>query len=428
MTSKTLFVFVYLEGGMDAVPAGELTLHEEGVRAIGSEFVYGTRYQARPSAIELDPVSLRFKTQKRAPGERLYPVNTLPLFGALRDAAPDAWGRRVIENKLKAPPGSLPESVYLIEAGANRVGALDVRSALDAPPQAATTADVKDLAYLLDAAARIEQGMPVPAQLESLFDAGSSFGGARPKASVSGRGHQWLAKFPAHGDGFNVPRVEYATLEMARAAGLQVPFTRIVKLAARREVLLIERFDRVKHASGWSRRHFVSALTLTARHESESIKGSYAELAQAIRSHGALGSIAAQCAELFGRMVFNILVCNDDDHLRNHAFLWSADGWHLAPLYDVVPHPQIASERFLHLSVGERGREATLTNAMTHHEQFGLSRAAAAKIVDRISRVVRGWKTAFEASGVSADDIARIESAFRKPRELGLEEAVRVRR
>lgn len=94
----------------------------------------------------------------------------------------------------------------------------------------------------------------------------------------------------------------------------------------------------------------------------------------------------------------------------------------------MVPHPQIASERFLHLSVGVRGREATLTNAMTHHEIFGLSRAAAATIVERTSRVVRGWKTLFEASGVNANDIERIDSAFRKPRELGLETAVKAKR
>lgn len=428
MTSKTLFVFVHLEGETDAVPAGELTLHEEGACTLASEFVYGTRYQARPNAIELDPASLRFKQIKRVPGERLHPANTLPLFGAFRDAAPDAWGRRVIENQANAQPGSLPESDYLIKAGANRAGALDFRAALDTPPLRGPAADVKELAYLLDAAGRVEQGLPVPAQLTGLFDAGSSFGGARPKASVSGYGQLWLAKFPATGDAFNVPRVEYAALEMARAAGLNVPPTRIVKLAARREVLLIGRFDRVKQASGWSRRHFVSALTLTARHESESINTSYADLAQAIRTHGARGTIAAQCAELFGRMVFNILVSNDDDHLRNHAFLCGAQGWHLAPLYDVVPHPQIGTQRFLHLSVGARGREATLTNAISHHESFGLSRAAAANTIDRISCVVRGWKTVFEHAGVKADDIARVASAFRKPRELGLEDVLKAKR
>lgn len=117
------------------------------------------------------------------------------------------------------------------------------------------------------------------------------------------------------------------------------------------------------------------------------------------------------------------LPCNDD-HLRNHGFLFdaAAGGWHLAPLYDMVPATSVAEERFLHLGVGEQGRLATLTNAMTRHGVFGLTRPQAVAHVERLCGVVREWNQHFEGAGVSGNDIDRVASAFRKPRSLGLAE------
>jgi serine/threonine-protein kinase HipA len=123
-------------------------------------------------------------------------------------------------------------------------------------------------------------------------------------------------------------------------------------------------------------------------------------------------------------MIFNILVSNDDDHLRNHAFVHApADGgWRLSPLYDVVPKPQIAIDRFLHLSVGEQGRAARLDNALSGAGSFGLLPKDAARIIDRIVRAVRGWRVTFEARGVPQKTIAAVESAFRRPQEIGVAE------
>jgi serine/threonine-protein kinase HipA len=416
-------VFVYLPGETNAVPAGKLAMLEEGARVTASTFGYGRLYLERSKAIPVDPVSLPLTGAK--PGtERLYePCNGLELFGAVRDAMPDAWGRRVIENKLKAEPNSLKESEYLLHAGSNRLGALDFRMSPSAGENIGLMPDVVDLPYLLDAADRVQCHEQLPVHLRQLLDAGSSMGGARPKAVVAKGGNIWLAKFPAQGDAFSVPKIEQACLELARECGLNVPNTELVTLPGGRQVMLIERFDRVAQQDGnLSRRHVVSALTLLGLHESESPTASYAGIARKLSEFGASGFVQSDREELFGRMVFNILVGNDDDHLRNHAFVWDerARGWRLSPLYDVLPKPQMAQERYLHLGVGERGRLATLDNALSHAGQFGLHPPNASAIIDRIARQVREWRTFFEAKmGIPVLECDKVASAFRKPKDIG---------
>lgn len=426
MTSEVeLYVMAYLPGSLEAVPAGVLSLIEEGPRTVTSNFVYGTKYVGRQNTLELDPVSLGFRTVPRAPGEKIAPAGGLALFGAIRDATPDAWGRRVIENALNVGPNTLPESRYLLEAGSNRTGALDVRASPTSAPGESLLSKVVDLEYLLDAAARVEEGEHVPEKLKYLLGAGVSMGGARPKAVLEDEGIQWLAKFPSRGDGFNNPKVEYATLKLAERCGLNVPDLRMVSLPDGREILLIRRFDRQPVAGGHSRIHFLSALTLTGRHEQESPDSSYLDLVQAIRTYGAPGSTETQLEELFGRMVFNILVSNDDDHLRNHGFLWADSGYVLSPLYDVVPKPQVAQERYLHLAVGDYGRLATLDNAFTKHAAYGLTKKKAGEIIAQLAREVREWKGCLEEHGVSGKDMAAVETAFRRPKDVGLEKALK---
>jgi len=417
MTSKrtNTTVFATLPGAVSAVPAGTLSLFEEGVVVEASRFRYGARYVQRANALEVDPVSLPLA----GPAER-QPANDLAEFGAIRDATPDLWGRMVIERKLGAT-GPLPESVYLEHAGSNPVGALEFRARPDSPPREGGAAPAAELDYLVQAAARIEAGEPVPARLAAIFDAGSSLGGARPKAAVLDDGRQWLAKFASRGDRWNVPAIEFATMEMARSCGLAVPAVRLERLAGDRTVMLIERFDRRATAAGFEREHFVSALTMLGVHSTEMSRASYADLARVIEQRGAAGAVAADRTELFRRMVFNILVSNDDDHLRNHGYLFDAGarGWRLSPLYDVVPKPQVAHERALALGVGPRGRTATLDNAVEGSGQFGLTARAAAEIVDRMARVVREWRVAFADSGVAESEMEPVATAFRRYPEIG---------
>jgi serine/threonine-protein kinase HipA len=433
MTAKELKLMVFAHLGQAWAPCGQLLLTEEGTNVLASSFAYGLNYARRADALEVDPVSLSLRDREQILGKRLLPAHGLPLFGGIRDAAPDAWGRRVIEAKLKVPANSLPESQYLLHAGSDRVGALDIRQAIhDEPTQGA--GGTHALEYLMEAAERIEDGLPIPASLEAIFVDGTALGGARPKASVRDEhGVLWLAKFSSRKDSFDIPAIECAALRMAAEAGLRIPPVEVRTLGARK-VMLIRRFDRYWAEPGLSlareddllatqpgpgkaehRLGFVSGLTLVGCDETESRTKAYTDLAQAVRSHCHPSVIRADNAELFKRMVYNIFVSNDDDHLRNHGFVWEPRmaGWRLSPLYDVLPRPSHASERYLHLGIGPQGRLATLDNALAAHERFTLSRTTACALIAEVWRVVRQWRVCFEDFGVPAAEIEKIAPAFR---------------
>ncbi|KWU26389.1 type II toxin-antitoxin system HipA family toxin [Burkholderia cenocepacia] len=439
-----LTVFAHIAS--EWAPCGQLTLAEEGERLEASSFAYGLNYLKRGDALEVDPVSLSISDRGAVSGQRLLPRNGLPYFGGIRDAAPDAWGRRVIEAKLKVPANSLAESQYLLHAGSERVGALDVRPNLQAEPMVGVN-NWNTLPHLMEAAERIEQGLPVPAHLEAIFVEGSALGGARPKASIRDEDSVlWLAKFSSRNDAFDIPAIESAALQLAAKAGLRVPPVRTMMLGERR-IMLIRRFDRYwqplgdkltndtarfAHGAGGDRREhrsaFVSGLTLIGCDETESRTKSYADLADAIRQYCHPDVIRANNAELFKRMVYNIFVNNDDDHLRNHGFLWdeSLPGWRLSPLYDVLPRPTNAHERYLHLGIGEQGRAATLDNALTSHSRFSLSREAACALIADVWQVVREWRVYFDEFGVDAEAMERAASALRHIDDISTSELRRL--
>lgn len=445
MAQRELFAFAHLPA-TGFVPAGRLELTETGNTVEASSFAYGSRYLERAGAIEVDPVSLSMKDRPALRNQMLYPANGLALFGGIRDAAPDAWGRRVIEARRRVPANSLPESVYLLEAGSDRVGALDIRESLADTGRAGVAVE-HQLPYLLETVERIESGEPVPARLTDLFGSGPGAGGARPKASVRDKAQLlWLAKFASRGDTFDVATAEAATLRLAERSGLTVPATRVLDLGGK-NCLLIRRFDRywvppeaaadvarlpaalALHTTLPSdgrvelRLPFISSLTLVGCDELESrIKG-YADIAAAVRQHAHPQVIRANCRELFARMVFNILVSNDDDHLRNHGFVHDPrlGGWRLSPLYDVVPRPGVAYERFLHLQAGPQGKLATLDNAFAGHTAFDLERPAALAVMAAVVNQVLRWREHFEAEGVPGRLIDTLAPAFRELPEVASE-------
>lgn len=401
-------------GGVWA-PCGQLTLTEEGPRLLASSFAYGMNYLKRPGALEVDPVALSIADKAAVTAKRLLPVAGLPFFGGIRDAAPDAWGRRVIEAKLKVPANSLPESQYLLHAGSDRVGALDIRNHISDAPTAGASA-WHSLAHLVEAASRIDEGLPVPALLDAIFQGGSALGGARPKASIRDeQGILWLAKFASASDAMDVPTIEAATLLLAKEAGQCVPPVRTLSLNDR-SIMLIQRFDRYWSKAGTEcRMGFVSGLTMLGCDESESPNKSYADLADAIRRYCHPSVIRRDNEELFRRMVFNILVTNDDDHLRNHGFVWDPrlGGWALSPLYDVMPRAAVATERYLHLGVGPQGRLADLDNALAAHAKFTLSQSKACEIMSNVWAVVREWRVYFDQYGVAEEQMDKVATAFR---------------
>lgn len=418
-------------------PAGRLSLTQKRA-VLASRFAYGTRYIERPDAFDIDPVSLSLADKQRVRGAELFPAKQLTQFGGIRDAAPDAWGRRVIEAQRRVPANSLTEADYLLGAGSDRVGALDVRESLSSPVQAGAT-PIQSLPYLLEAAERIEQGLPIPTTLADFFGSAAGAGGARPKASVrDDTGLLWLTKFPAAGDTFDVAWAECCTLKLALRCGLSVPQVKVQDIGGK-SVLLIRRFDRYWHTPGAvigndtalhntvpgtglteQRLPFVSGLTLLACDEFESRLKSYADLAHALRNHAHPSLIRSNTEELFARMVFNIFVSNDDDHLRNHGFVRDPrlSGWRLSPLYDVVPRPSVAYERQLHLQVGNQGKLATLDNVMSAYSAFTPQRTTAIAIIRRVWGELRQWRTSFEDVGASGRLIDQLAPAMRDLDEL----------
>lgn len=436
-----------LEGRHHFVPAGILSRHRE----IALSFAYGTRYVNRAEAIEVDPVALPLERARQAPGSPWSPLPNLEEFGGIRDAAPDSWGRRVIEAKLNVPPNSLDEFTYLLEAGSDRVGALDVRQTLTAPASN-VAGSFFDLEYLLQAAAAVEEGEPIPRKLVPYLAGAPSAGGARPKASVRDEsGVLWLAKFPSKNDRMDMAVLEAGALELARAAGLTVPPVKVIQVA-KQPVLLIRRFDRYwarageplaamargydtdprDPRDGWTEGRIaqVSALTLMGCSEMESITKGYRDLAQTIRERVHPRCVVRDTEELFARLVLNIFLTNDDDHLRNHAFSYDTEikGWRLSPLYDVVPRPSVSQDRRLHLNVGAEGKLANLDNAMSEYRAFVSDRPAAISIVRRVWSAVRAWKGVYEGVGATPTLIAALEQAIRPLADIasaGLEAEIR---
>ena len=410
MTIVRSYVFVHLPEG--PVPAGLLTMTDEPRNQFAT-FTYGRRYLERPDRIPVDPVALPLHdagTSRTFRTEEGFAV-----FGGIRDAAPDGWGQYLM---YKAMGDRLPSEIDLILAsGEHRVGALAFGPTPERPERITPWGDGPapgeefTLAKLAEAAERAQHVDELDDNLRALLAAGSSLGGARPKAATQIGYQPWIAKFQKHGDSFPECRVELATMQLASECGLNVPALDF-RCVLDRDIYLIERFDRVPHGNWLERRPFASGLTMLGAHESEVSRYSYADLAGAIRQQGT--QVREDLHELFRRMVFNILVTNDDDHLRNHGFLFDGTGWRLSPLYDVVPKPQVGLERRLVLGVGPEGRNATLDNALAGAAVFDLGPDEASATTEELRVMVAArWQPLFKKAGLSPADQGRFATCFR---------------
>ncbi len=401
MAEKKITVFIYLPGETVAVPAGIFT-HESDL-GIGS-FAYGRKYLERGNALPVDPVALPL-------GPRPREVTTNHgLYGAFRDAAPDYWGRLVIAAERKVPPEALSEMDFLLSANATRVGNLDFRETPDSQEPTLEQPHFNRLTELLDVAARIETGKNVSQHLLRLLRQGTSVGGGRPKCTVEWEDALWIAKFPAKDDTLNIPRIEYAAMTLAGRCGIRVPVMRLQSIGDK-DVLLVRRFDREGIPDGWLRKGFASSLSFMQWDESDRLSWDYGAIADAMRRHTPVEDIR----EMFRRMVFNILVRNTDDHPRNHAFLFDSSGISLSPAYDIVPsisRPGVGTEFSLAMSLGDRGREATVENAMSRAIRFGLSDQEARTEVKDLAGVVREWRDHFASVGCPDSEIRALEPSF----------------
>jgi serine/threonine-protein kinase HipA len=263
---------------------------------------------------------------------------------------------------------------------------------------------------MLEAVRELETAEALTPQHRRFLVRGSSLGGARPKATTEYNGKQWIAKFGRAEDRFPVCRAEYVTMTMAGQVGINVPTVRIEKVLGQ-DIYLIERFDRIPDGKDYRRLPFISGLTITGAHESESVQQSYRRLAEQLRLFGS--DPVKDAKELWRRMVFNILCNNNDDHLRNHGFLWDGKGWRLSPGYDILPSPQVSLERDLAIGVGRNGRQATLRNALSDVASFGLSREEAITMARAMQQTVKNsWEDLFRSNGFTPAEIDRLRTCF----------------
>lgn len=407
MTSeRQAYVYIQLPGTFETVPAALLKIQKLDDGTFVGRFRYGDRYLQRSDAVAFDPFQLPL-------GKTVHEFTKLKgIPGAVRDAGPDAWGRRVIEHKRERTPEDLEEIDYLLHGPQDGAGNLSFGLKLEPPAPKRNYNRTHQLADLIAVADAIEEGKRVPAHLLEHLDPGTSMGGARPKATIEDGGHLWLGKFPEKNDRFSLQRVEHATLELARVCGINVCYSRLERVGAN-DVLMLRRFDRDHSEQGYLRFGLVSGLTVLDCGDShlDRERWSYPLLADNLRRWSEKPE--HDCAELFRRMAFNAAVTNNDDHPRNHALLRRQQGWRLSPAYDLVPAPLISLERRdLALTVGEFGRTASIYNLLSQCERFGLSIEEARKQIDGIVAVIRGWRELFFASGVSAKDIEYIAPAM----------------
>jgi serine/threonine-protein kinase HipA len=399
MTSESspdlAYVWIWLPGATQPIVAGALT--RDGNRFI---FNYGRSYLERADAI---PV---YEPELPLVRGAIFPAPGLQQASALRDAAPDAWGRRVILNRLvgaqgrDADPDRLDEMTYLLESGSDRIGGLDFqRSATEYVPRASQSASLEEL---MQAASMVESGVPLTPELEQALFHGSSLGGARPKAMIESGNRKFIAKFSSSTDTYNVVKAEYIAMRLAACAGLNVAPV-LLHHTAGKDVILIERFDRTQSNTGWQRRLMVSALTIFGLDEMMARYASYEDLTDIIRQR--FNAPKETLRELFGRLVFNIICGNTDDHARNHAAFWDGKKLSLTPAYDICPQGRSGNEATQAMLIIGENRMSNLAVCLSAAAKFLLSEQEAIDVITHCIRTVRqNWEDVCREASLSEVD------------------------
>lgn len=337
------------------------------------------------------------------------------LFGAISDSAPDRWGRTLLRRReVRAArreermPRTLREIDFLLGVTDEaRQGALRFSRGGPLLAEAGSSGipPLVELPLLLRLAERFLGDEDMGHELELLIAPGSSLWGARPKASVrASDGRPLIAKFPKPDDDYRVVAWECVGLTLARRAGLSVAESSLQNVNGR-DVLLLERFDR----DGRRRIPYLSALGMLGATDGE--RGSYLEIADALRQHGT--RVRNNLAELWRRIVFNVLVSNTDDHLRNHAFLLrEAAGWSLSPAFDLNPTPTDLKARFLSTAIDLDDDRASLGLAFEVAGHFDLPMGEARRIAREVGEAVQEWRRVASRFGIAEGEIDRLASAF----------------
>jgi serine/threonine-protein kinase HipA len=404
---RQVFVYVDLAGVPHLVGRlwGRVRKNKEG-----ATFEYADAWQENPNRFSLEPAL------KLGPGPFHTTADT-SMFGAIGDSAPDRWGRalmRRMERRRAEREGQAPRTLHEMDylllvddearAGALRFADTEGGSFL-AQEEAKRIPPLVALPRLLSAAEHVIDETDTDEDLQLLFAPGSSLGGARPKASVREKdGQLAIAKFPRKDDETSTVIWEAVALTLAHKARIAVPDAR-VETVGKKPVLLLRRFDR----QGKRRIPFLSAMSMLGAKDRET--HSYLEIVDALRQHGAAPK--ADIEALWRRIVFNILISNTDDHLRNHGFLYEgSDGWRLSPAYDLNPVPTDIKPRILTTAINEEDGTASLGLAMSVARYFELDAAKAREIAKQVGKTVSRWRNEAAHHGVGKNEIDRMASAF----------------
>ncbi len=348
-------------------------------------------------------------------------TNGKGIFGLFADASPDRWGRvlmnkreRILAEKEKRKPRKLYDTDYLLGVyDETRMGGirfkLDRKGPFLSDDRENSVPPWALLRSLEEASRNYEKDEDRISEkwINQLIKPGSSLGGARPKATVvDTNGELWIAKFPSKNDENDTGAWEKVVHDLAKMCGINVPESKLEKFSSLGSTFLVKRFDRV----GKKRIHFASAMTLLGKTDGASAEDGtgYLDIAGLIKAAGA--NPKGDLIELWKRIVFNMLVTNTDDHLRNHAFILSRNGWILSPLYDVNPVPY-GDE--LSLLIDDEENRISIDLAIHTAPRYGIPESEAKKIADKMVALVKdNWEKLAGKYGLSRGQIENMRPAF----------------
>jgi serine/threonine-protein kinase HipA len=393
------YVWVWLPGKTEPIVAGKIEADNGLIH-----FNYGKSYLENIS--DKTPSISIYEPELPLKSGVLPLLQGLEMPGCIRDAAPDAWGRRVIINRKLGLKGKdtdtseLDELTYLLESGSDRIGALDFQhSPTEYVPRSTDNATLEEL---LESADRVERGVPLTSELDHALFHGSSIGGARPKALIEDHGTKYIAKFSSSTDLYSVVKAEYIAMRLAALSGLDVAPVKLVK-ATGKDVLLIERFDRIPVSDGWARKGMVSALTMFGLNEMTARYASYEDFSEIIRHR--FTEPMKTLKELYSRLVFNILCGNTDDHARNHAAFWDGKVLTLTPAYDICPQSRAGNEASQAMKISGENNLSQVKSCLEAAHHFLLSNEDALSISRGIVSVIRKyWDMVCEEAQLSEID------------------------
>lgn len=389
--------YVFISLGQETRPIGVL-------RKDGSVFRFGyaESWIKSDTAFSIDPINLPLRS-----GE----FQSTRCWGCFLDAAPDNWGRKVIQATRKQLPAN--EVEWLIASKGNGVGSLSFNASrnhlpvTDEAPQFELVASDIIKAERLIKEGNLDEVLDLDPRILRALEYGSPIGGARPKFTVSWKGSEWICKPGRSDDLFNHPKAEYSSMKMAEACGIRIPKIDLQEVGGR-DVFMIERFDRCQN---FGKTHYLSAFSLIfpsrIRENDPDSPASYMRISDVIRKVSI--DPDRDRKELFTRMVLNVVIGNSDDHLKNHGFLRVAgEQYTLSPAFDILPHPTQVSE--MALNIGIKGRKATINNALSLYSNFGLSKNEAMSIVENVISVVSRAKGFYQDAGLDNADSRLLNS------------------